>query len=42
MPENGDEVSFKKNTVVKKGDIISIAVLAPGWERDTGYNIKVK
>lgn len=40
--KNGHEVTFKKNTVVKKGDIISIAVLAPGWERETGYNIKVK
>lgn len=42
LKANGSRIKFKNNMTVKKGDTISISVLAPGWEKDGSYNIKVK
>ncbi len=42
LREKGKEFNLKKNMVLKKGDLILISVMAPGWLKASGYAIQVK
>ena len=42
LREKGKDFNWKQNTVLKKGDLILISVMAPGWLKAAGYAIQVK
>lgn len=42
LREKGKDFTLKKNMVLKKGDLILISVIAPGWLKASGYAIRVK
>ena len=42
LREKGKDFDLKKNMVLKKGDLIIVSVIAPGWLKAAGYAIRVK
>lgn len=42
LREKGKDFDWKQNTVLKKGDLIIVSVMAPGWLKAAGYAIRVK